>query len=831
MTARLLLLLLFAAGACAPAPESAASAHDRGVRALERGDLQAARQLARQHEELWLDQAQSPWRWRFRLLHAEVLIAQGKAAEARALVDTPVDSGDDVDALEARRLKIRGHAALNLGQYKDAARLLDEASQRATPAALARLALEVDVLRGLLLTRTNREADGEAVTRVAYARAVAQNDAYWQAAAANNLGLERMRAYRYDEAIPLLEQALNAAERIEAQRFAAASLANLGTCYYRIGDFDKALSFLQKAAGIQERIGANAGLQSTLGDIGNAHIMQGHADRALPFYQRALAMARTSAPWDTAKWAGNLSAAHAELEQWDEAERFNRESFTLRQENSDTDSLAYSKVEAAEIANGRGQHDRAIALYEEAIALAGDNAELAWDANAGLGTVHARLGAPERASLFFERSLHLIDAARARLSRSDYKLTFFSRLIRFYQTYVDMLIASGDEVRALQVAESSRALLLSERLHLDRARRAGLTRASLQQAAKRMNVVFLSYWLAPRRSFVWVVDGRTFRTIELPGKERIDALIGAYRSFIETSLRDPAGADFAAARELYEILIAPTRTLVPPGAHIVIVPDGSMHALNVETLPLPGAAPRYLIEELTVSVAPALALTIASAPPRLADAAAVLLIGDADAAGPDFPRLQEAAREIEAIRRRFGEARATVISGANATPAAYETSGPERFAIIHFAAHATANRASPLDSSVVLSPKANRYMLSARDVLEHPLRAEIVTLSACRSAGATVYGGEGIVGFVWAFLQTGAKSVVAGLWDVTDRSTSRMMDTMYAGLHAGAMPATALRDAKLALIRAGGTFAHPYYWGPFQLYVGGGAARRADPGT
>jgi CHAT domain-containing protein len=122
-------------------------------------------------------------------------------------------------------------------------------------------------------------------------------------------------------------------------------------------------------------------------------------------------------------------------------------------------------------------------------------------------------------------------------------------------------------------------------------------------------------------------------------------------------------------------------------------------------------------------------------------------------------------------------------------------------------------------------------MLSARDVLRHPLRAEVVTLSACRSAGATVYGGEGIVGFVWAFLQTGAKSVVAGLWDVTDRSTFQMMDAMYAGLDAGEPPAAALRNAKLALIRAGRPFARPYFWGPFQLYVGGGAARGADRGT
>jgi len=45
---------------------------------------------------------------------------------------------------------------------------------------------------------------------------------------------------------------------------------------------------------------------------------------------------------------------------------------------------------------------------------------------------------------------------------------------------------------------------------------------------------------------------------------------------------------------------------------------------------------------------------------------------------------------------------------------------------------------------------------------------------------------------VWAFLDAGARHVIAGLWDVSDTSTFPMMDTLYAGLQAGATPADAL---------------------------------------
>jgi hypothetical protein len=60
--------------------------------------------------------------------------------------------------------------------------------------------------------------------------------------------------------------------------------------------------------------------------------------------------------------------------------------------------------------------------------------------------------------------------------------------------------------------------------------------------------------------------------------------------------------------------------------------------------------------------------------------------------------------------------------------------------------------------------------------MQVPLRADLVTLSACRSSGARTYAGEGLVGLARAFLQAGAGSVIAGLWDVSDQSTSEMMD-------------------------------------------------------
>ena len=161
-------------------------------------------------------------------------------------------------------------------------------------------------------------------------------------------------------------------------------------------------------------------------------------------------------------------------------------------------------------------------------------------------------------------------------------------------------------------------------------------------------------------------------------------------------------------------------------------------------------------------------------------------------------------------------------SGPRATPAAYRGADPGRFTFIHFAAHAQANQVVPLDSAIVLSARDQDYKLYAREIVSLPLRAELVTLSACRSAGSRAFEGEGLVGLAWAFLNSGAANVIGALWNVEDASTADLMEHLYRELAAGADPAVALRRAKLKLLRSGTAYRKPYYWGPFVTFTARG---------
>jgi CHAT domain-containing protein len=332
--------------------------------------------------------------------------------------------------------------------------------------------------------------------------------------------------------------------------------------------------------------------------------------------------------------------------------------------------------------------------------------------------------------------------------------------------------------------------------------------------------VLLFYWIGSSRAYAWTVTGDRVRFIPLEtNAEEIKKLVDSYRSTIVASLGDPLALVTSAGDALYERLIQPVAGVLPSTSRVIIVPDGALNTLNLETLPVPGERRRYWIEDVEVAVAPSLASLSARPAPSPGRAHSVLLIGDPVTADPKFPSLKYAAAEMKAVSGAFSN-RASVYAASQATPAQYHASQPGKFGIVHFTAHAEANAGSPLDSAVILSPDDGGYKLYARDVADRPLSADLVTISACRSAGERTYAGEGLVGFAWAFLRAGARRVIAGLWDVDDRSTAALMGGVYEKLASGASAGEALRSAKLEMIRSGTATAKPYYWAPFQLFVG-----------
>jgi len=188
----------------------------------------------------------------------------------------------------------------------------------------------------------------------------------------------------------------------------------------------------------------------------------------------------------------------------------------------------------------------------------------------------------------------------------------------------------------------------------------------------------------------------------------------------------------------------------------------------------------------------------------------------------DFARLRFSRYEAEEIARLV---RREMTSKSLDFDASRETVLSPEFGqhrIVHFATHSVVHSDRPELSGIVLSlvDRAGRPrngILRLHDVFNLRLSADLVVLSACRTALGREIQGEGLIGLTRGFLYAGAPRVIASLWEVEDRASAELMKRFYRGmLVRGERPAEALRAAQAEMAKAKGWDA-PYYWAAFTL--------------
>jgi CHAT domain-containing protein len=791
---------------------AAEDAYAQAQASYRRGDLDRAAAESLRQAERWRSDSASQWFWNFRLLAAEALTAKGKYGDAEDLLRDPIPE----HWREVRARQFIDRASLSVNRLRDGRNDLRQGR------ALLRgddLSIRADLVEGVQALNEHRDQAAQEVFHRALARAQRVNDVYLQASALSNLAFSAKRLNRLEESVEYGERAVSAAAQCGALRIEAVGRSNVGSSYALLGEFDAALKHERRAIDMLGQMGMRPGTMIALGELALAEDLSGDPNGATPLYRKAYDMAvELDRRADATRFAESLALMYIKAKQWPLAAEWNQRAEDLATANSTI--AGYLERNRALIARATGHPDEAVRIARRLATDPKTPPEMQWVAHDLLGRLYSDAGRKPQAGAEFARALAQIDGAQSALADSQHKISLLSYLISFYQDYVQMLADEKDDAGALRVIESSRARVLGERL--GRAvHPAAISPAAVQDFARRARTCVLTFWLAPQGSYAWLIRPDGVRRIALPPEPEVQALVTAYRRVVEHSVQDPlAVADPA----LWNRVLAPAAGEIPKGSRVIVIPDGPLHRLNLETLVVPGPAPHYWIEDAEVEVAPSISIAMAARPAAGGDRG-LLLIGDPDYRGTGYETLSGAAREVREIAARMPTPAPAIYTGSKAFPGTYREAQPGRFREIHFAAHAEANEEKPLESAVVLSRAGDSYKLYARDVVEIPIHADLVTLSACRSAGAREYAGEGLIGFVWAFLEAGARTVVAGLWDVSDVSAAPLMARFYEGVAAGREPVTALREAKLAILRGQPRFRKAFYWGAFQAYVGPGAAR------
>jgi CHAT domain-containing protein len=763
------------------------------------------------------------WAARFRVQKAHVLMLRGSYSESLQLLNEPLPLSLARTDAEVQGKMVEGLAQNYLQQFGLADHAISQAESLAATIPSAFVG-DVAQARGILeMDRKNYMRAAEAY-RTAATFARKHNLPRAELRALASLGNVAMWQEHYDEAAELFKMALERSRLLEAAGTEATTLGNLGWTYLAIGDLDNAEIMFKEAEAASAKAGMPEDHAYWLLTLGNAYYQQHRYAEAEAASQQALALERKMDDKRTlTECLNTLSEIELATGRVDAAETHNREALEVERAGLDQFGIASSKIIAGRIAASKRQFREAEKTFQEVIGDKKVETPLRWESEARLAQLYADENLSANAEVEFRRAINTIEAARAGVHRDEFRLSFLSAAIEFYDDYIDFLVLHKREAAALHVAELSRARTLEEGLATV-ADKAKPRSSSLQpqQLAKRLKATLLFYWMGHNQSYLWVITPARIAYFTLPKADEIEPIVKSYEKTV-LGMRDAQDTGSGDGKRLYEMLVGPAKKLIPQGSRAIVLPDESLYGLNFETLVVPDPQTHFWIEDVMLSTASSLTLLERSSTGPATKEKNLLLVGNAEQASPDFPPLLQAPAEMQKVGRYFPDGRRRVLDGKQATPSAYLTSNPERFTYLHFVTHGTASHTRPLESAVILSKEGDSYKLYARDIVQHRLSANLVTISACNGSGTRAYSGEGLVGLSWAFLRAGAHNVIGALWEVSDASTPQLMDTLYGELSQGKDPATALRDAKLTLLHSNdprSVFKKPFYWAPFQLYAG-----------
>jgi CHAT domain-containing protein len=139
------------------------------------------------------------------------------------------------------------------------------------------------------------------------------------------------------------------------------------------------------------------------------------------------------------------------------------------------------------------------------------------------------------------------------------------------------------------------------------------------------------------------------------------------------------------------------------------------------------------------------------------------------------------------------------------------------FPVVHLATHGQFS--SKADQTFILTWD-NRLNAKELDTLlrvtnqSRPNAIELLVLSACQTATGDKRAALGLAGVA---VRAGARSTLASLWSIDDKSSALLMSQFYRELvRTKVTKAEALRLAQLSLLQ-NPRYQHPRYWAPFVL--------------
>jgi CHAT domain-containing protein/Flp pilus assembly protein TadD len=692
---------------------------------------------------------------------------------------------------------------------------------------------------------------------LAIARSI--KDRQGEGRALGNLGNAYQSLGDYGKAIEYSQQWLAIARSIKDRRGEGRALGNLGGAYLDLGDYDKAIEYSQQSLAIARSIKDSKGEGGVLENLGSAYRSLGDYGKAIEYGQQYLVIARSIKDrYGEGAALGNLGLTYYYLDNYVKGIEYTQQSLAIarsikdrQQEGELLGHLGGAYISLGNSAKGIEYTQQSLAISRELKHRLGEGVALN-----NLGATFLKADNPTEAEKMLIDGIQVWESMRQMLGSNDAnKVSIFEGQARTYRTLQQVRVAQNNPIAALEIAERGRARafvdLLTERLSSGSANpviASAPNQEQIRQIAKAQNATLVQYSIIyddfqiqgkrkARESalYIWVIQPTreiTFRQVDLKPlwqkhNASLASLIVGHQEFLAVRSRSSLGSTQPQPDlpTLHQLLIEPIASLLPkdPNAHVIFIPQGSL--FQVPFPALQDANGTYLIEKHTILTAPSIQVLDLTRQQRQklaqkqSHSGSALVLGNPTMPSVS-PYLGAPKQQLSPLPGAEAEALAIApllntqaITGAQGTKAQIVQKMPQA-SIIHLATHGLLDDVRGLGSAIALAPSGkDDGLLTAAEILDIKLQANLVVLSACNTGFGRITG-DGVIGLSRALISAGVPSVIVSLWAVPDAPTSELMQSFYQNLQNNPDKAQALRQAMLTTMK---THPQPRNWAAFTL--------------
>ncbi|HKR14914.1 MAG TPA: CHAT domain-containing protein [Pyrinomonadaceae bacterium] len=585
--------------------------------------------------------------------------------------------------------------------------------------------------------------------------------------------------------------------------------------------------------------------------------MQIH-EAALLYHKQAFELAREMGrPSLLARSYGYVGSAYAALKQYPEALNEAVKGYEVGSSISASpegrEQMALVSWLLGDIQRESGHCDKAIDAYDRSIKLYRelDFEYFSYAAHKGKLFCYYAGGDDQATGNELPTVLKLFEEYRSTITRESERNSFFAMEQSVYDLAIDYEFGRrNNPLKAFEYSEASRARTLLDAVSgstsvqemsygPDLSVTPGSKALSLGEIQARMPAAaqILQYAVVEHQLFIWVITkAKIQREVVNIDDSTLSEKVRSYLASVTQPPRDSNSDQSSAARELFQLLIAPIERLLDKNKFLCIVPDKILHYLPFDALVSPQTN-NYLIQDYEQGIGTAPSSTVFvgltnTAARKTASNGVETFLG---VGNPRFDRaafsslndLRSAVREVEAVSELYAGHYRRLI-GPDATKSNIK-SEIAKSDVVHLAMHYILSGKSEMLSGFPLTPSTTMTLdhnadgfWQAAEIYGLKLpRTRLALLSACQTGIEQQYDAEGAVGAARPFLVAGVPVVVATLWAVDSDASAQLMIDLHKYRTREKRPVTqALRLAKLDMLRGDQRYRHPYYWAPFVI-VGG----------